>query len=213
MHRVAAWTLAAGLVVGLCTTTAGPAQAARAQAGEDPVSATSPRPADPAAAILGPARLTAPRVVLADRDGDGVVSADEALAYFRARFTLMDTDGNGVLSEDQFLDGDPVLAARAVAHDPLRRDRAPDFAALDLTGNGRVSAEEFVLGRIFAVGRADPDERQRRRAALFELLDRDGDGLISRDEYMAAAARYFLGRSRDEDGQVTIWRFHAGPLF
>jgi Ca2+-binding EF-hand superfamily protein len=213
MTKAAAWTLATGLLVALCTTAAGPAHAARASAAEDPAFAASPWHGTGTVSVLGPARLPTPRVVLADRDGDGVVTADEALAYFRARFTLMDTDGGGVLSKDEFLDGDPVLAARAVAQDPLRRDRAPDFAALDLTGNGRVSAEEFVLGRIFAAGRADLDERRRRRVALFELLDRDGDGVISRDEYMAVTARYFLSRDQNEDGQVTIWQFHAGPLF
>lgn len=205
----------AALALGIGALVPEPGHAARAGGGAGPALATGPHaPRD--AAMLRPGRLGAARAALADRDRDGLVTADEAEAYFKLRFSFMDGDGDGALDGAEFVRGGAGLR-RTARETPLRRGRAPGFAAADVDGDGRLSREEFLLARLDANARASgPKARReagRRRVALFKALDADGDGVVGRDEFMAAGAAHFAERDGDADGAVTVWEFRAGPRF
>ena len=89
-----------------------------------------------------------------DRDGDGLLSADEFPGP-ADHFDRLDTDGDGLVSLEELLADRPGPG-------PAGEDR---FAADDADQDGLVSQSEFS-------GPAD----------LFDALDADGDGYISESE-------------------------------
>ncbi|HTN48087.1 MAG TPA: EF-hand domain-containing protein [Burkholderiaceae bacterium] len=108
-------------------------------------------------AIAAPTDAPAPRGFVAlDKNGDGVISRDEAAGHPRLAesFDRIDTDKDGVLSQDE------LRAARQAHHAGRTR--------LDANGDGMISRDE---------AKAAP-----RLAANFDAIDTNKDGVLSRDE-------------------------------
>jgi len=119
-------------------------------------------------------------VNLIDKDGDGAISAAEAEAFAASRFDRLDSDHKGYLTLDAF-------------EAPLRRaiDRASEarrpqiekalprleaaFKAINKTGDGRLTKDEFLA-----------DSRAR-----FAAADTDKDGKLSLDELRHARGHAF----------------------
>jgi len=94
-----------------------------------------------------------------DKNGDGVISRDEAAAHPRLAesFDRIDTNKDGVLSQDE------LRAARQAHH--------ADRPKLDANGDGMISRDEA--------------KNAPRLMANFDAIDTNKDGMISRDEMTA----------------------------
>ncbi len=117
-----------------------------------------------------------------DRDGDGVIKADEidmAVAVLRR----MDRDGDGELSGDELAPPRPTKPGARGGDKPSRQRGAQMLARLDKDGDGKISKEEAP-------------ERMRGR---FDRLDKDGDGFLDKEE-QAAMLEMFRRRLRDAGG-------------
>jgi EF-hand domain pair/EF hand len=125
------------------------------------------RPADPkgssgSAAVSDAEMSIADRFAAIDTDGDGQIDQGEARAALERLFARMDEDQSGYLSADEF----------SGFHLPTRAN--PDqkaFDEVDLDGDGRVEAEEYLETGV----------------ARFRATDVDGDAGISLSEYAAVA--------------------------
>lgn len=99
-----------------------------------------------------------------DKDGDGLISHDEAQAAPRLakHFDEIDTNKNGFLSKDE------LVAARTRMKDAI-------FARIDTDADGRISRDE-----------AAPFPRLARH---FNHIDADKDGYLTKNELRAAHSR------------------------
>jgi len=111
---------------------------------------------------------------LADLDGDGVISADEAAIRHEETFAIIDADDDDTLTLGEYLavrfgggPQGPGLGPRRAEMDKRKRAR---FNSMDTDGDGIVRKSEFL-----AAG-----EEQHKAA------DTDGDGKVSIWEYRAA---------------------------
>jgi Ca2+-binding EF-hand superfamily protein len=93
-----------------------------------------------------------------DRDGDGIVTADEAAAAWVETFHQLDRNGDDQLSQDEL---DQMRAQRAMI------DRR--FAELDADGDGQIGMDEYAS--------AGHD--------LMDFADLDNDGEVTAWEYRA----------------------------
>lgn len=93
-----------------------------------------------------------------DKNGDGVVSRDEAAAHQRLAdsFDRIDANKDGVLSQDE------MRVARQAHH--------ADRPKLDANGDGMISRDEA--------------KNAPRLTSNFDAIDTNKDGMISRDEMM-----------------------------
>jgi hypothetical protein len=118
---------------------------------------------------------------LLDRNGDGVIGADEMAAFKGVVFDALDTDHDGHLTKDEVT----ALATQArgkladrlgqiIRNGPgeMMGRRQAMMGRLGLDRPGGVSKADFVAGDL----------------PLFGRLDQNGDGTITRDEFMAAGA-------------------------
>ncbi len=99
-----------------------------------------------------------------DKDGDGLISRDEAQAAPRLakHFDVIDTNKDGFLSKDE------LAAARTKVRDAI-------FARIDTDADGRISRDEAA--------------RFPRLADHFDQIDADKDGYLTKDELRAAHSR------------------------
>jgi hypothetical protein len=110
------------------------------------------------------------RAAIVDRNGDGLISADEAAAWHEELFAAMDADDDEVVTLDEF------IAVRAKSTtvpgpqaDTMRQRQSTHYKAMDKSGDGKLTANEFLdFG-----------------AARFKQSDRDGDGKVSVWEFRA----------------------------
>ena len=99
-----------------------------------------------------------------DKDGDGLISREEAQAAPRLakHFDEIDTSKDGFLSKDE------LAAARVKMKDAM-------FARIDTDADGRISREEAA--------------RFPRLAHHFDQIDANKDGYLTKDELQAAHSR------------------------
>ena len=110
---------------------------------------------------------------IADTDGDGLISLEEAIAMGVSEedFRTIDLDGNGTISKEEFTTFAHALGAE------LAHARAKFFiAAADTDGDGMMNLAEALAAGI--------DETE------FRKMDTDGDGQVTIAEYDA------MGRER-----------------
>jgi hypothetical protein len=110
------------------------------------------------------------RAAIVDRNGDGLISADEAAAWHEELFAAMDADDDEVVTLDEFI---AVRAKSTTAPGPQadaqRQRQSAHYKAMDKSGDGKLTASEFLdFG-----------------AARFKQSDRDGDGKVSVWEFRA----------------------------
>jgi Ca2+-binding EF-hand superfamily protein len=122
-----------------------------------------------------------------DKDGDGLVSADEFPGN-QEQFQRLDLDGDGYL--------DTAEVPKRPAHRPV--DPEELLSELDADGDGYLSTEEFP----------GPEDH-------FDDLDTDGDGFLSQEELLTGLPRPPEGGSLesddvDQDGRVSQSEF-SGP--
>ncbi|RVT86713.1 hypothetical protein DXV76_01090 [Rhodobacteraceae bacterium CCMM004] len=121
-----------------------------------------------AAARGGPGGGERPTFGELDRNGDGLLTAEDFAAHAQARFAEADTDGNGLLSADE-------VRARAAQRSASRAERMID--RLDSNGDGQLSLAEIEERR-----RGPGPER------MIDRFDTDGDGALSAAEFETAVA-------------------------
>ena len=124
-----------------------------------------------------------------DKDGDGQLTKDELTEYFgtsnleRVDFTLqlMDLDRSGTIEFHEFIEMVAFLEFnKGVTEDKLRQF----FKAMDVDGNGTLSAKELrrfyqnVIG-LNALGPSQEDVEK-----LIASLDLNGDGNIDCEEFI-----------------------------
>jgi Ca2+-binding EF-hand superfamily protein len=99
-----------------------------------------------------------------DKDGDGVISREEAQAAPRLakHFDEIDTNKDGFLSKDE------LAAAKSKLRDAI-------FARIDSDSDGRISRDEAA--------------RFPRLASHFDQIDTNKDGYLTKDELRAAHSR------------------------
>lgn len=124
-----------------------------------------------------------------DKDGDGQLTKDELTEYFgtsnleRVEFTLqlMDLDRSGTIEFHEFIEMVAFLEFnKGVTEEKLRQF----FKAMDVDGNGTLSAKELrrfyqnVIG-LNALGPSQEDVEK-----LIASLDLNGDGNIDCEEFI-----------------------------
>jgi len=162
--------------------------------------------------VTAPALLAAPPAdgakrtpVQLDKNGDGLISRDEAQASPRlaASFDKLDVNKDGLLTRDE------MRAGRSKAGDGHR-------ARLDTNKDGLISREEAKptqrLSQNFDAldtnkdGQLSADElRAARGRGSMANIDTNQDGVVSREEAKASPriARSFDAIDADKDGQLT----------
>jgi Ca2+-binding EF-hand superfamily protein len=127
------------------------------------VSAQASVPAAPTSSTAPATPMKGHGFAALDKNGDGVISRDEAAARpkLAKMFDKMDTNKDGTLSKDEM----------KAAHDKLAERH---FFKMDTDRDGRISRTE-------AAGHP-------RLAENFDRMDTNGDGFLSKEELAAAHA-------------------------
>lgn len=109
------------------------------------------------------------RLHAADKNGDGMISRDEAAAmpWLAKHFDAIDANHDGQITPDE-------LKAFHRVH--ARSRMAEHWKRIDTNGDGRISREEAQANAP-------------RLAAHFDQVDANGDGFITPEELRAARAR------------------------
>jgi len=130
----------------------------------------------------GPAAM-GDRIKAADKNGDGLISREEAQASLPKvfeNFDKMDLNKDGYISKEEFQKA--AEARRAAMQAERKAEMERRFAAADKDGNGRISREEAKAS-------------MPRVAERFDALDTDKDGQLTRDE-LAAGRPHGKGHGR-----------------
>ncbi len=143
------------------------------------------------------------RGMMADSDGNGVLTRAEAETGASAMFAKMDADGNGAITPAD-------REARMTAH------RAEMFAMIDTDKNGQISREEFmshrhegmrggIHGGMGHKGMAGGHHKMGMRGPgmMMKMADANSDGSVSKAEFTAAALSHFDQADANKDGQVS----------
>jgi Ca2+-binding EF-hand superfamily protein len=126
-------------------------------------------------------RLIDEMLTAADKDEDGQVTWDEAMASPRFAASRMIAKGSD-------LDGDGVVNRPELRRFVAARHQAPAFLLQAAPNPADPSNRVFVEGQVMTVGTLPPNVQA--------LLDRDGDGVLAEPEIAAAGERL---KSRDAD--------------
>ncbi len=104
-----------------------------------------------------------------DLDGDGVVTEEEARAYYTWLFNLLDRDGDGVVTKLEFIKAlGPGRVQISLSERSARVERLGVlFLRLDKDGDEQITSAEFM-------GACDNH---------FASADADGDGIVTVEEF------------------------------
>jgi hypothetical protein len=105
-----------------------------------------------------------------DKDGDGAVSKEEAIAPDIENFGKTDTDGDGAISQDE---------AQASFEASVPAEMIEQMKEKGMPNPGETFMKNLDANQD---GKVDKDEFGKRTAASFDRMDTDGDGSASRDE-------------------------------
>jgi Ca2+-binding EF-hand superfamily protein len=206
--RKVAMVLAAVLVVG--TGSFGePVRAATRQVGEKAEATGEDEQLARAEGVIRSLRLARRVGAIADLDGDGMITRDEAMRHVDLRFARMDADRDEVLTEAEFIRAPVTGAAHGRGGAASADLRNAGFEAADLDGDGSLGPEEFLQAEVRDATGRESAPRQRARLAIFRGLDDEGDGVISREDFMMRTAARFAARDVDGDGALPVWEFVA----
>lgn len=169
-----------------------------------------------------------------DKNGDGVLSADEFTAPMKERLSVLDTDGNGEISAEELQaarqaapgqqgpkgqrgDGQGRMQAGKGDCDGHRKggrmDRMHGKMGGHMGGPRMGGHEQFGRGgfdgpRGFGMdgprGMMTEEQRQERAQAMIEMKDANGDGLLSVEELAAAPDGSRIFTKMDADGDGAI---------
>ena len=156
-----------------------------------------------------------------DANGDGKITKDEFQGR-QAMFTRLDADADGAITKEELQAvqgrqggaqpgawqgrrGDPAerwkgMLERWDANNDLQLSReefgGPEqaFNALDVNGDGTITAEEYNQAAGQQRERANP------AASLIRMMDEDGDGRLSEEEW----GTFFTETDANGDGFVTL---------
>lgn len=139
-----------------------------------------------------PPRGPFPDFATFDADKDGKVTREEVAAARRAAIQGLDANGDGVLAADE------IIAFRMAREQARVQEQVTRLMAdRDLNGDGRLSADELISGPGFdgpglGLGGIPPRMIER----MFVRIDADGDGAVTREELDAARER--MDRAHEE---------------
>ncbi|MEA1650245.1 hypothetical protein UAJ10_14645 [Nitrospirillum sp. BR 11164] len=126
-----------------------------------------------------------------DRNGDGVVTAQEYQAARDQQFTALDTNGDGWVSEAEYT---AAFEARLAQENVPAERKAQQlkqthirFVAIDLDGDQKMSREEFMASGW----------------RMFGFHDKNGDQKVNQaDVALAAAFKPLLDKDRADAGKA-----------
>ena len=162
-----------------------------------------------------------------DKDGDGMISREEATGHpmLVKHFDTIDANKDGRLSKEE------MHAARKAGRDKHKQDMQAKFKAADTNGDGAVSKQEAEAAKLDKLtkhfdtldankdGKLTTEEMQASRKAMhekfkgkfeekFKAADKDGDGALTKQEAEAAGlkrlAAGFDKADANKDGKVVL---------
>lgn len=128
-----------------------------------------------------------------DRDGDGLISAEDILAGITALGLEIDAEAVGRLVAAADTDGDFLVSraefdAARLGRDPEISDADAAFDTFDVNRNELIEVDELE-----SLLRTCPDLTDQSAEALLAVADSDGDGRLSRAEFAALLAQLAAG--------------------
>jgi Ca2+-binding EF-hand superfamily protein len=114
-----------------------------------------------------------------DKNGDGLISADEAAARRERVFHLF----TGGKDKTQFSAEQFILAQSQKVSGSRKDESHKGFQDLRYAG------------------------LQARRKHVFKTMDTNSDGKVTKEEFMAAGKKQFEASDLDKDGNLTAWEF------
>src|SRR5262245_32075319 len=120
-----------------------------------------------------------------DRDGDGLISREEAAGNPRLaeRFDAIDVNKDGKLSKDE------MKSSFRTMHDDMRQHFDESFTKADTDGDGRLS-------------QAEAEQGMPRLGRDFADVDADKDGFVTRDEIKSHMQSHKPRRHPDGHGDA-----------